>query len=76
MESIIVPLYYDFLSYDLTEGYQEPLTLGLGMFSGRYLVQVNLLAAAAVLMSLPIVGLYLFFQRSFIRGMLSGAVKG
>ncbi|MEV1243405.1 hypothetical protein [Nonomuraea sp. NPDC049750] len=54
----------------------QPLTLGLGAFSGRYLVQVNLLAAAAVLMSLPIVCLYLFFQRQFIRGMLSGAVKG
>ncbi|MEV4016034.1 carbohydrate ABC transporter permease [Nonomuraea angiospora] len=159
MESIIVPLYYDFLAFDLTDGYQgiilahigtgvsfgafwmraafrtvptgiaesaeldgagswtrlwriylpisrpailtfvvlsfmwtwndyflslilvadpghQPLTLGLGAFSGRYLVQINLLAAAAVLMSLPIVGLYLFFQRQFIRGMLSGALKG
>ena len=54
----------------------QPLTLGLGAFSGRYLVQINLLAAAAVLISLPVVGLYLFFQRQFIRGMLSGALKG
>jgi raffinose/stachyose/melibiose transport system permease protein len=54
----------------------QPLTLGLGAFSGRYLVKVNLLAAAALLISLPIVGLYLFFQRQFIRGMLSGALKG
>lgn len=54
----------------------QPLTLGLGAFSGRYLVHVNLLAAAAVTISLPVVGLYVFFQRQFIRGMLSGAVKG
>jgi raffinose/stachyose/melibiose transport system permease protein len=54
----------------------QPLTLGLGAFSGRYLVHINLLAAAAVLISLPVVGLYVFFQREFIRGMLSGAVKG
>ncbi|MGW3449644.1 carbohydrate ABC transporter permease [Streptomyces sp. NPDC001076] len=54
----------------------QPMTLGLGAFSGRYLVHVNLLAAAAVLISVPVVVLYLFFQRQFIRGMLSGAVKG
>ncbi|MER6526822.1 carbohydrate ABC transporter permease [Streptomyces sp. NPDC001508] len=54
----------------------QPMTLGLGAFSGRYLVHINLLAAAAVLISLPVVILYLFFQRQFIRGMLSGAVKG
>ncbi len=29
----------------------QPLTLGLGAFSGRYLVQVNMLSAAAVLIS-------------------------
>ncbi|GAA1162479.1 carbohydrate ABC transporter permease [Streptomyces hebeiensis] len=54
----------------------QPLTLGLGAFSGRYLVHINLLAAAAVLISLPVVALYVFCQRQFIRGMLSGAVKG
>ena len=53
----------------------QPLTLGLGAFSGRYLVHVNLLSAAAILMSAPIVVLCLLFQRHFIRGMLSGAVK-
>ena len=54
----------------------QPLTLGLGAFSGRYTVHINLLAAAAVMISLPVVVLYVFFQRQFIRGMLSGAVKG
>lgn len=53
----------------------QPLTLGLGVFSGRYLVHVNLLAAAAVLIALPIVVLYLIFQRHFIRGVLAGALK-
>lgn len=54
----------------------QPLTLGLGAFSGRYMVHTNLLAAAAAIISLPVVVLYVFFQREFIRGMLSGAVKG
>ncbi|MGW3954235.1 carbohydrate ABC transporter permease [Streptomyces sp. NPDC004752] len=54
----------------------QPMTLGLGAFSNRYLVHVNLLAAAAVLISVPVVVLYVFCQRQFIRGMLNGAVKG
>ena len=53
----------------------QPLTLGLGNFSSRYLVQTNLLAAAAVLISLPVMALYFVFQRHFIRGVLSGALK-
>ncbi|MFF1399640.1 carbohydrate ABC transporter permease [Streptomyces sp. NPDC058287] len=53
----------------------QPMTLGLGAFSNRYAVQNNLLSAGAVLISVPIVVLYMFFQRQFIRGMLSGAVR-
>ena len=54
----------------------QPITLGLGAFSGRYLVQINLLSAAAILVSLPVIVLrYFLFQRQFIRGILSGAVK-
>jgi raffinose/stachyose/melibiose transport system permease protein len=54
----------------------EPITLGLGAFSGRYLVQINLLSAAAILVSLPIIVLSFVFQRQFIRGILAGSVKG
>jgi raffinose/stachyose/melibiose transport system permease protein len=54
----------------------QPITLGLGAFSGRYLVQINLLSAAAILVSLPIIVLSFIFQRQFVRGMLSGSVKG
>ncbi len=53
----------------------EPATLALGTFQGRYASQVNLLSAAAVLISVPVVVLYLFFQRQFISGILSGALK-
>ncbi len=48
---------------------------GPGAFSGRYLVHVNLLSAAAITISAPVVALCLIFQRHFIRGILSGAVK-
>jgi raffinose/stachyose/melibiose transport system permease protein len=54
----------------------QPITLGLGAFSGHYLVQINLLSAAAILVSLPIIVLSFVFQRQFVRGILSGSVKG
>lgn len=49
--------------------------LGLALFQGQYTQGVALLAAGAVLVALPIVILYFFLQRHFIRGMLEGAVK-
>ena len=33
------------------------------------------MAAAAVLVALPVLILYMFFQRQFISGMLAGAIK-
>jgi raffinose/stachyose/melibiose transport system permease protein len=51
--------------------------LGLALFAGATRSQdPTLTAAAAVLVALPIVIVYVFLQRSFIRGMFSGAVKG
>jgi raffinose/stachyose/melibiose transport system permease protein len=53
-----------------------PVTLALGSFSTRYTQQLNLMAAAAVLVALPVLILYMFFQRQFIQGVMSGALKG
>jgi raffinose/stachyose/melibiose transport system permease protein len=50
--------------------------LGLSFFQGRNRADLTLLAAGAVIVALPVVVLYVFLQRHFIRGMLSGAVKG
>jgi raffinose/stachyose/melibiose transport system permease protein len=50
--------------------------LGLSFFQGRNEQNLTLLAAGAVIVALPVVVLYVFLQRHFIRGMLSGAVKG
>jgi raffinose/stachyose/melibiose transport system permease protein len=50
--------------------------LGLSFFSSRNKTDLTLLPAGAVIVALPIVLLYVFLQRHFIRGMLSGAVKG
>jgi raffinose/stachyose/melibiose transport system permease protein len=50
--------------------------LGLSNFQGRYSTDIPSLAAGAVIVALPVVVVYLFLQRQFIRGMLSGALKG
>jgi raffinose/stachyose/melibiose transport system permease protein len=50
--------------------------LGLAFFQGQHATQTSLLAAAATIVALPIVVLYLFLQRRFIGGMLAGALKG
>lgn len=49
--------------------------LGLALFQGQYVQGTTLLAAAAVLVALPVVVLYLVLQRHFIQGMLEGAVR-
>lgn len=54
---------------------KQPATLALGAFQGRFASQLNLIAAGAVLISLPVVVLYVAFQRQFIRGVLSGAIR-
>ncbi|MEN5072348.1 carbohydrate ABC transporter permease [Isoptericola cucumis] len=49
--------------------------LGLAFFQGQYSQGTALLAAGAVLVALPVVVLYVFLQRHFIKGMLEGAVR-
>jgi raffinose/stachyose/melibiose transport system permease protein len=50
--------------------------LGLAFFQGQHTADLSLLAAGAVIVATPVVLVYVFLQRHFIRGMLSGAVKG
>jgi raffinose/stachyose/melibiose transport system permease protein len=49
--------------------------LGLAFFQGRNTTDEALLAAGAVIVATPVVIVYVFLQRHFIRGMLTGAVK-
>jgi raffinose/stachyose/melibiose transport system permease protein len=46
--------------------------LGLAFFQGQHLTEYSLLAAAGMIVALPIVLLYFFLQRRFISGMLNG----
>jgi raffinose/stachyose/melibiose transport system permease protein len=49
--------------------------LGLSVFKSRYGLDVPEVAAAAILVALPILVIYVFAQRQFIRGVLSGSIK-
>ena len=49
---------------------------GLASFSGRYTTNIVLVSAGAVIVAVPILVVFLIFQREFMRGVLTGAVKG
>jgi len=56
-------------------GLMRTAPLGLAFFKGQHTTALTLQAAAAVMVALPVVIVYLFLQRHFIRGMIEGAVK-
>jgi raffinose/stachyose/melibiose transport system permease protein len=49
---------------------------GLASFSGRFTTDVALVSAGAVIVAIPILIVFVVFQREFMRGVLTGAVKG
>ncbi|TQM02037.1 carbohydrate ABC transporter permease [Pseudonocardia kunmingensis] len=58
-----------------TDGDLRTAPLGLAFFQGQHMTGFTLLAAGAVIVAVPVVVVYLFLQRHFIRGMLEGAVR-
>lgn len=51
------------------------LQLGLTVFYQEHSTQWNLLMAAVLLMSLPVLAIFLFAQRLFTEGVVAGAIK-
>lgn len=49
---------------------------GLGFFVGQNSTDVPTLAAGTIIVMLPILVVYAVFQRSFVTGLLQGAMKG
>lgn len=60
----------------LSSGSRQTATLALGVFQGQYDTNISLQTAAALTVAIPGIIVYILFQRQFIRGMLSGSVKG
>jgi raffinose/stachyose/melibiose transport system permease protein len=65
-----------FLALVMVSGDLRTLPVGLALLRGRYATDVPVMAAASIMVFMPVIVLYFFFQRHFIRGMISGAVKG
>jgi raffinose/stachyose/melibiose transport system permease protein len=59
----------------ITDDSLRTLPVGLAFFQGRYTANVPVLAAGATIVAAPLIVVYLIFQRQFIRGLVSGAVK-
>jgi raffinose/stachyose/melibiose transport system permease protein len=49
--------------------------LGLNAFRTKYTMDVTLTSAGAVIIALPVIVVYLVFQRRLIDGLIVGAVK-
>jgi ABC-type glycerol-3-phosphate transport system permease component len=60
----------------LNEETLRPVSLGLMFFSGRYTLNYGLVAAGVTLATLPLIVVYILFQRQFMRGLTAGALKG
>ena len=54
----------------------KPVMFGLYEFLGQNIINLQVIAAAWILIATPIVILFLFTRRSFFRAMVEGAVKG
>jgi raffinose/stachyose/melibiose transport system permease protein len=50
--------------------------LSLAFFQAARTSEIQLLAAASIIVAFPVLIVYVFLQRHFIRGMVSGSLKG
>ena len=55
---------------------KQLLSVGLKMFNGQYSTDYGALFAATTISIVPVLVIYLFFQKQFIAGIASSAVKG
>ncbi len=52
------------------------LPVGMLFFQGRFTIDYGLMSAGVLIISLPVTILFLIFQRDFVKGLASGALKG
>lgn len=53
-----------------------PLQVGIMTFQGTFFSQYALMMAATSITTIPAIIVYVFFQKSIIKGIMAGAVKG
>jgi multiple sugar transport system permease protein len=55
---------------------QKTIQLGIRMFMGQYSTEYGLIMAASVVSLIPVVIVFLVFQRSFVQGVATSGLKG
>ncbi len=60
----------------ITANELKPAMFGMYDFLGQNLINAQLVAAACIIVALPIVVVFLFARRSFFAAMVEGAIKG
>lgn len=74
----LVPIWNDFffpLIFISTDR-KKTLPLGVASFFGQYQIQWDLIFAALSIAIIPMIIVYMFMSKYFIKGMTAGAVKG
>ena len=59
----------------ITDPWKQMLSVGLMQLSGQYVIQYGQLMAAYAIASVPLIVLFLFSMRVFIRGLTAGTLK-
>lgn len=59
----------------ITTQQHQTAPLALALFIGQRTTDITGLAAGAVIISIPVIVVFVFFQRTLIRGILAGALK-
>lgn len=74
----LVPIWNDFFFplIFISSDSKKTLPLGVASFFGQYQIQWNLIFAALSIAIIPMVVVYVFMSKYFIKGMTAGAVKG
>jgi len=57
-------------------GEKRPITSALNNLQGAFFTDTNQLAAAALIVVLPTIAVYLVLSKQFVRGLTLGSAKG
>jgi multiple sugar transport system permease protein len=60
----------------LTDGMKTTLPVALATLSGEHVQDTELMMAGSVLTVMPALIVFLLFQRTYVRGILAGSMKG
>jgi multiple sugar transport system permease protein len=70
-------IYNDFFwALMLMNGAKRPITSALNNLSGSFFTDYNLIAAAAFIVAVPTVVMYILLSKQFVRGLTLGSTKG